>query len=674
MNSQCPATVSAHRDGFLRCIPRPAVAALCVFVAAVALRAALAAEDDPHRPPAMTTESVPPVPSEVFARLNQYQNVRQAGFLGWAPDGSGILVRTRFGNSGQLHRVYQPGGRREQVTSFDEPVSGGFIPGATDGAILFSMSQGGDENSQLYLLDRANYRTLLLTDGKSRNQFGPSLQDGSRMIVHSNRRNGRDTDLYVADCRTPDSMEMLFQVDGEHWYAEDWSLDGSTLALRRTVSVNESYPALFDMAQKSLQPLPLPPGEGPMAFGWLAFAKDGRSLFVTSDARGEYQQLARLDLATHEYHWLTDDIPWDVSEIEVDPKTGRLAFTINQDGASRLFLLEGDKRRALEIPLGIVQGMEFSPDGAELGFTLARPNAPADAFSLRLADGELTEWTYSEAGGLDPRTFILPERIEFASFDGLRIPAWCYRPATASPEHPAPVLISIHGGPESQYEPSFSGVTQFCLNELGLAVIHPNVRGSTGYGKSYMKLDNAELREDSVADIGALLDWIKEQPDLDASRVAVSGGSYGGYMVLASLTHFPDRIKAGIDIVGIANFITFLEQTSPYRQDLRRVEYGDERDPLMRAVFERINPTTSAHKIRSALLVAHGRNDPRVPFSETEQIVAKVRSAGRSVWTVYAENEGHGFDKKDNSDYLLAVEVLFLKQSLGLGEAASDER
>lgn len=229
-----------------------------------------------------------------------------------------------------------------------------------------------------------------------------------------------------------------------------------------------------------------------------------------------------------------------------------------------------------------------------------------------------------------------------------------------------PVLISIHGGPEGQAQPYFGGTTQFYVNEMGIAVIFPNVRGSSGYGKTYLKLDNAELREDSVKDIGALLDWIATQEDLDSSRVAVTGGSYGGYMVLASLVHFGDRIKCGIDSVGIANFITFLEKTSPYRQDLRRAEYGDERDPKMRAIFERISPATSAEKIRSALLVVHGKNDPRVPFAEAQQIAEKVRAQKRPVWTVYAENEGHGFGKKENVDYLRAVEVMFLKQNFGL--------
>ena len=353
-----------------------------------------------------------------------------------------------------------------------------------------------------------------------------------------------------------------------------------------------------------------------------------------------------------------------------------MAFAVNADGASRVFFhdvnvipaIAGNRNvffsDELALPLGIVSGLEFSPDGEELGMTIARPDAPADAYSYNLKSKKLTRWTVSEVGGLNPATFIKPTSIRFTSFDGRQIPAWYYKPRNASADKKVPVVINIHGGPEGQSQPFFTGGTQFYLNELGVAVILPNVRGSSGYGKTYLKLDNAEKREDSVKDIGALLDWIKQQPELDAERVAVSGGSYGGYMVLASLVHFGDRIKAGIDNVGIANFNTFLQTTAAYRQDLRRAEYGDERDPAMKAVFDKISPANNAEKIQSALLVAHGKNDPRVPFSEAQQIAEKVRSRGKSVWTVYADNEGHGFGKKDNADYLRAVEVLFLKQHL----------
>jgi len=629
---------------------------------------------DPHRPASIAVQEVPVVPPELTARLAQYQDIRTASFQGWSPDGKGILIGTRFGNSTQLHRVYMPGGRREQVTFYQEPAGGRFIPQAKDGALLVTMSQGGNENDQVYLLDRTAYRTLLLTDGKSRNLLGPVRHDGAQMIIHSNRRNGRDTDLFMTATRTADKSDLLLEAKDEHWTATDWSLDGSRLLLNRYVSINESYPSLMDVSTKSLKPLPFPGNATKASFGSLVFSRDGRWAYLSTTPSGEFQQLAKLNLETLQYQWLMQNVPWDVSDIVVDPTSGAVAVTVNEDGASKLFLLNGagasgngttsDVRRELKLPLGIISGLDFSPDGKQLGFTLARPDAPADAYSLSLSDGQLTRWTYSEVGGLNPATFVAPTRIKFKSFDGREVPAYFYRPRTASAKSKAPVLINIHGGPEGQYRPLFTGATQFAVNELGMAVIHPNVRGSAGYGKTYLLLDNAERREDSVKDIGALLDWIAQQPELDASRVAVSGGSYGGYMVLASLVHFGDRIRAGIDIVGIANFLTFLERTSPYRQDLRRAEYGDERKPEMRAVFERISPAASADKIKSALLVAHGRNDPRVPFSEAEQIAEKVRAAGRPVWTVYADNEGHGFAKKDNRDYLTAVEMLFLKEHL----------
>ncbi|MGD9648968.1 MAG: prolyl oligopeptidase family serine peptidase [Pirellulales bacterium] len=650
---------------------------VCLACASPSARGADEAAD-PRRPPAITTSDVPVVPSEFFERLRQYQNVRTAGFQGWAADGRGMLIGTRFGNSVQLHRVYEPGGRREQVTFFDEPAGGRPLPKADDGALLVTMSEGGNENFQIFLLDRTTGEATLLTDGKSRNELGPVSEDGARMIVHSNRRNGRDTDIYVTDTRQAGEGETLLETDGEFWFAADWSRDGSRLALLHYVSINESYPATLDLATKKLTPLPMPAVKGAedkdarpakIAFGAATFTPDGRSLYVTTDARGEYLELAKVDLANGRYQWLAPDLGWDVQDVEVDPNTGLVAFTVNVDGASQIYLLAaGGQPTPVELPLGVIAGLEFSPDGKRLGFTLARPDAPADAYSIDIADGRAagaaTRWTFSEVGGLNPATFVRPERITFSSFDGREVPAHYYRPPTATREKPAAVVIDIHGGPESQSRPIFSGTTQFLVVEEGIAVIYPNVRGSAGYGKTYLLLDNAERREDSVKDIGALLDWIARQPELDASRIAVQGGSYGGYMVLASLVHYGERIRAGIDIVGIASFISFLERTSPYRQDLRRAEYGDERDPEMRKVFERISPLAGADKIQAALMVAHGVNDPRVPYFEAQQIAEKVRAAGRPVWTVYADNEGHGFGKKDNRDYLTAVQMLFLERFL----------
>ena len=278
-----------------------------------------------------------------------------------------------------------------------------------------------------------------------------------------------------------------------------------------------------------------------------------------------------------------------------------------------------------------------------------------------LPSGKLARWTASEVGGLDPARFAEPTLVRFPSFDQRQIPAFVYRPKLA-PGAKAPVLISIHGGPEGQAQPSFSALTQFNVNQLGYAVVVPNVRGSSGYGKTYLALDNGQKREDSVKDIGALLDWIATQPDLDASKVVVQGGSYGGYMVLASLMHYSDRLAGGIDTVGISHFSTFLKNTQSYRRDLRRAEYGDERDPVMAAFFDRIAPLNNAARIGKPLFVIQGANDPRVPASESRQIVDAVRAKGVRAWYLLAKDEGHGFRKKSNIDYQNGAAALFLTE------------
>jgi dipeptidyl aminopeptidase/acylaminoacyl peptidase len=617
---------------------------------------------DPRRPAAIEAGDVPVVPAEVTEKLRQYASVRSAAFQGWDPAGKGMLIATRLGNASQLYRVYEPGGRREQVTFFDEPVTGGFLKGGGE-TILLSMSQGGNENNQVLVLDREKFTTSLLTDGKSRNALQVARDDGSEVLIASNLRNGRDTDLYVANPRKPGSMRLLMQVENEFWNAIDWSLDGKTLLLQRYVSINESYFSLLDVATSKRTDLEHPK-KIKASVGAMAFAPSGQQIYLACDVEGEFQQLARYDSETKQYTWLTQDIAWDVEEIDVDNNSGKVAFTINEDGAGKLYVLDGEKRDEISTPLGVISGIEFSPDGEKLGFTLARPSAPADAYSVKIDGGELTRWTYSEVGGVDPSKFVEPTRIAFASFDNREIPAYYFKPKNAAANQRVPVVLMIHGGPEAQYQPTFSSTIQYWVNELGVAVICPNVRGSAGYGKTYLLLDNGPKREDSVKDIGALLDWIAKQPDLDSSRVAVTGGSYGGYMVLASLVHHGTRLRAGIDTVGIANWETFLKNTAPYRRDLRRAEYGDERDPEMLKVFKQISPVNRAGEIKSALMVVHGKNDPRVPFSEAQQIAEIVRGKGKPVWTVYANNEGHGFQKKENVDYLRAVETLFLKQHL----------
>ena len=625
------------------------------------------ADDDPYRPSAIQTEDVPVVPKSLIAQLNRYQKIRSASFSGWAADGRGILIATRFGNTTQLHRVYEPGGRREQVTFFAEPVRGRLIPKAKDGSMLLSLSSGGNEAYQIFRVNPSNGETLRLTDGKSRNVLGAVSADGSHFAIANNSRNGRDMDIYFALRNNPTKLQSLMPVNNRYWIIEDWSPDHSKLLLNNYVSINECYPAIFDRKTKSRTPLRTKQTKGKVAYTALNFSNDGQSVFLATDAFSDFRQLTKVHLPSGKHEVLVTDIPWDVTEIAIDSNSNRIAFATNEDAYSGLYVYSPGLKtsyRKLPIEKGIVSSIEWSLDGTSIGYTLSSPVQTSEAYSIRIADSKITRWTFSEIGGLDRSEFVQPQLIHFKTFDQRSIPAFYFKPRNATAKKPAPVILNIHGGPESQYRPYFSSSDQFYLNKMGIAVIRPNVRGSRGYGKSYLLLDNAEKREDSVRDIGALLDWVAKQPELDASRVAVYGGSYGGYMVLSSLTHYSDRIRCGVDIVGIASFATFLKNTSAYRRDLRRAEYGDERLPEMAQVFRRIDPVNNAHKIKTALLVAHGRNDPRVPFSEAEQIAPKVRANGQTVWTVYADNEGHGFRKKANRDYVTAVTTMFLKKYL----------
>ncbi len=393
-------------------------------------------------------------------------------------------------------------------------------------------------------------------------------------------------------------------------------------------------------------------------------------LFTRDVGGGEFLRLKYYDVSTKNFTDLTADILWNVSEIALSANGDKLAFTINEDGIEKLYLLDTDSRKYEQVPslpIGQISSLKFHRDGLRLALVLNTPISPSDVYALNLSDNSLVRWTYSETGGLPPDSFAVPDLIHFETFDKVdghprKIPAFYYRPSKG--DGPYPVLVNIHGGPASQTVPRFSPAISYYVNELGVAVISPNVRGSNGYGKSYLLLDNGFKREDSVKDIGSLLDWIAQQPELDAERIAVVGGSYGGYMVLASMVHYNERLRCGIERYGISNFVTFLENTQSYRRDRRRKEYGDERNRKMRKFLEGIAPAAHADKITRPMLVAQGLNDPRVPPSESEQMVAAIRDNGGVVWYMLADNEGHGFKKKSNREYYNHAMALFLETYL----------
>ncbi|HAY06595.1 MAG TPA: prolyl oligopeptidase family serine peptidase [Hyphomonas sp.] len=646
---------------------RPAliVSALALAVAACAQtgaapEATLTAQENPLRVTRgnLVTENVPTASPALKERLQRYENVRGHSFQDWTGDG-GILISTRFGNVNQIHEVRFPLGARRQLTFYTETVGSADVS-PSGGAFLFGKDRGGDEYFQSYLFNLNTGDVTQYSEPGSRNGSALWSDDGSLVAWARTSAGDPNNDILIANPADPSSLRVALEGDGAVGPV-DWSADGSTLLLQRYISIAKSRLFRMDVATGALTEIN---PDDDVAYSGGALLSDGSVLTVT-DKGSEFANLVRLgaDGTVTNY---TGDIDWDVSDWTLSPDETTVAFTLNEGGLGTIRLLDvasGHVRPGPTLPVGIASGLTFSPSGTQVGFTFNGATSPADAWSFDIATLNLTRWTEAETGGLNPKTFLTPEMISYPNADGMDIPAFIYRPEGPGPH---PVIISIHGGPESQSRPVFSSAFQYWAKELGMAVAVPNVRGSSGYGKTYVSLDNGLNRKKSVEDIGALLDWIATQPDLDASRVVVHGGSYGGYMVLASMIDYGDRLAGGVDVVGISDFKTFLENTEGYRVDLRREEYGDERDPVVAAFFDEISPLKNAHRITKPLFVVQGYNDPRVPYTEAEQILAAVRANGVKTWFMMAMDEGHGFRKLSNREAQREAETLFLQEILGI--------
>jgi dipeptidyl aminopeptidase/acylaminoacyl peptidase len=610
-------------------------------------------------------QGVPPVPATLAEAAGRYSETRSAFPTDWHPQRRELLIGTRFGNTYQAHLVKMPGGARQQLTFSSDPVYGGRYQPTTGEYMVFQRDIGGGEWYQLYRYDLATGDIALLTDGKSRNIAGPWSTKGDRMAYTSTRRTGQDTDLWAINPTDPKSDRLVAQLKGGGWEPQDWSPDDSKILVLEGISVNETYLWLFDAVSGEKTELTPRKADEKIAYSNPRFSKDGKGIYYTADAGSEFQRLMYFDLATKQSKVLTAGLSWDVDEFALSWDGKRIAFLTNEDGLSALHLMDtatGKELPVPKLPVGVVGGLIWHHNNHELAFGITSASLPGDCFSLDIDSGKLDRWTMSESA-VKTDAFREPELIRWKSFDGKMISGFLYAPP-AKFTGKRPVLVEIHGGPEGQSRPDFLGRANYYLNVLGIALVVPNVRGSTGYGKTFTKLDNGFLREDSYKDINSLFDWIASRPELDASRVAVTGGSYGGHMTLAISTFYSDRIRCSVDIVGMSNLVTFLEHTEGYRRDLRRVEYGDERDPKMREFLERIAPMNNIDKIKKPMMVVAGKNDPRVAVSESDQIVAALKKQGTPVWYIMAKDEGHGFQKKANRDYEFYATVEFLQEFL----------
>ncbi|HTC51481.1 MAG TPA: alpha/beta fold hydrolase [Steroidobacteraceae bacterium] len=616
----------------------------------------------------MVLEHVPPIPTAVADATARYGEYRYALFQDWNPLRREMIVSTRFANTLQLHLVNHPGGARQQLTFFADRVRAASVDPVDGNSLVFSKDVGGNEWYQLYRFDMASGQATLLTDGRSRNGAALFEHSGSRIAYTSTRRNNQDTDLYLMDIHRPKTDHMLAQLQGGGWGPLDFSRDGSEVLLLEELSINLSNIYIVNVVSGEKRQITAKQQPGKeVYYGQAVFTPDAKGIYVTTDLDSDFQRLAYFDLATMTPHYLTTGIPWGVEGLALSEDGKTLAFFTNENGSSKLYLLDtakGAMRAVANLPAGIIDSVSFHRNNRDLGLSLHSAKSPGDAYSVDVNSGKVERWTYSETSGLNAANFPEPRLVSWKSFDGRSISGWLYRPDPNKFAGRRPVIVDIHGGPEGQARPDFMGRNNYLLNELGVAYVLPNVRGSTGYGKEFTKLDNGFHRDDTYKDIGALLDWIATQPELDANRIMVFGGSYGGHMTWATAAYYNDKIRCAMPIVGMSNLVTFLEHTEAYRRDLRRAEYGDERDPAMRAYLERIAPMNHLESMHKPIFAVVGRNDPRVPWSESRQIIDKLNAQGTPTWFMVANDEGHGYAKKSNNDLMFDAEVMFIKTYL----------
>jgi len=656
----------------------------CLGAAAAALLAACApapvAPDSVFAPNAnLVVQGIPPIPQSLVERVQRYTDFRGHAFADWHPTRRELLVAYRKAgdDTPQLYRLAGPMAELEQLTAEADPVRVGTYEPRDGKYLVYARSSGGNEAAQLYRLDLDTRKTTLLSDPDQRHGLVGWLHDTSRLLytavpldrtAQGGTRASVDTTLWLIDPLQPEGRRKVATLPGGGWFGSAIAYGDQQIAVTHFLSAGESEIWLVDLASGARRQLLPAAGETLKASHFAAaFRRDGSGLFFTSDRAGEFTELMALDFASGRITRVSGHIPWDVSGVTASDDGRLVAAQVNVDGRDELRLFDTASLKELpapKLPAGSVGTSEFDPRRAEVALSLNSAQGPSQLYTLDADSGRVAQWTRAYAPpGVDMAGFGSQQIVRWTSFDGRRISGLLNRPP-ARFSGKRPVVIDIHGGPEGQATAGFMGRDNYLIEELGVAVIQPNVRGSSGFGKTFLTLDDGMKREDSVKDIGALLDWIAQQPDLDPARVLVMGGSYGGYMSLAVATHYNERIAGTVDEVGISHFVTFLNNTESYRRDLRRVEYGDERDPAMRAFLDRISPLSNAQKIAKPLFVVQGKNDPRVPYTEAEQIVAKARANGTPVWYLRAENEGHGFARKENADYRFYAIVRFVETVL----------
>jgi dipeptidyl aminopeptidase/acylaminoacyl peptidase len=627
----------------------------------------------------LKADGMPDIAASLVDKVAPYTEFRGHGFVDWHPKERVMLVRHREAgaNTAQIYLLSAPSGKLEKLTDFPDPVSSATFNPVHGKYIVYARDSGGNEATQIFRMDLTTRQSTLLSIVNERSSASWTHK-GDRLLISAmpldktalgGKRDKVVTTLSLIDPLKPDSRRRLTELPGGGWGDYSFSHDDRRIAALQYRTPSDSDVYLIDArtgAHKKILPAKGAPAAG---FGAVEWSQDNRRIFLTTNQGGEFFELAVYELATGKLKVLSHHIPWDIENFTLSKDGKRLLAVVNNNGRDELRLFDAASGRELprpDIPVGSISGGQWhAGDTGRFAFSLNSPQSPGDVYSYDVATGETQRWTTAYAApGVQPDQFVSPELVQIKSFDGLLVSGWLYLPDATKFPGKRPVVVDFHGGPEGQSTVHFMGRWNYYLSEMGLAILLPNVRGSSGFGKSFMDLDNGFKRKDSVRDGGAFLAWLGTHSRLDASRVVVSGGSYGGYMSLATAVDYSALLRGAIDVVGISHFVTFLNNTESYRRDLRRVEYGDERDPKMREFMESIAPLNNAKDIKVPLFVVQGKNDPRVPYTEAQQMVDAVRQTGVPVWYLLADNEGHGFARKVNADYYFYSSVQFFETTL----------
>jgi dipeptidyl aminopeptidase/acylaminoacyl peptidase len=639
-----------------------------MLAAGLAFAATLARADTIAPPASLVVEGVPPIPGETAREVQRYAQFTLHAMLSWHPQRREMLVRRRHGSTGQVHLVEAPGATPKPLTAFDDPVAQAEYQPVKGDYFVFTRASAGDEMYRLYRFAPGDASPSPISPAGERVGAFAWSPRGDRLVYAAQHGAGDETrtTLTLVDPLHPQHARVIASFERGRYEGFHFSRDARRIAFVERVSAAESHVWVLDTVSGSRgRVTPMAQGK-PVSYASPQFARDGRALFVLSDRDSEFRRLAFLPLGPGREKVLTASHAHDVDAFEMAWDPNRIAFTTNEDGTDVLRFMDAGTFTELPRPPlfdAVIDGLQWRPGSDELAFHVSSARTAGDVFSYQLAANRLVRWTNGNNPEVNTRDLAEPQLVKWKSFDGREVSGFLYAPG-ARFTGPRPVLVILHGGPALQAKPGFIGRYNYLVNELGVALVYPNVRGSSGFGKSFLALDDGPRREDAARDVGALLDWIATRKDLDAKRVAIAGASYGGYLALAASESNPDRVAGTVVEMGISNFVSFLERTPAWRRDQRRVEYGDERDPATRAWLDSISPLAHVEKLRHPVLVAQGDNDARVPSAQSDALAEALRKQGTPVWHIAARDEGHGFVRKANAEYLFLATVEFVKAVL----------